>query len=217
MSDILNQIRKARIIAVVTIADERLAVKLARTLYDAGIRAMEITLRTNEALSCIKQVKNEIPKMLLCAGTLLTPLQVDAVVASGADFAVAPGCNPRILKAAAAANLFFAPGVSTASEIEIAMENGCRLLKYFPAETSGGIKHLEILASPFLHLMPQFIPLGGLTQDNSSPYFQSPLVAAVGGSWIAPTNWIADGNWTGITANATKAADFLNRIVASPG
>lgn len=212
MSDLLSKIEQARIIAVITVGDVRLAVPLARTLYEAGITAVELTLRTDSALECLKAVKREVPEMLLCAGTVLRVDQVEAVVEAGVDFAVAPGCNPRVLQAARQAGLFFGPGVATASEIEIALENDCRLLKYFPAETSGGLQHLRVLTSPFLHLSPRFIPLGGLTLQNFIGYLRSPLIAAVGGSWIAAPDLIGKADWQTIGSNARQAVARLEEL-----
>lgn len=199
------RIAEAKVIAVVTIADSTQAVPLAQTLLEAGISAIELTLRTDRAVECLNLVKKELPEMLLCAGTVLTPEQVGQVVDAGVDFAVAPGCNPRVLAAASKVGLFFGPGVATASEMEIAFENGCRILKFFPAETSGGLKHLRTLCSPFLHLKPRFIPLGGLTVDNFTTYLDDPLIIAVGGSWIAPRDLIDAGDWKTIGANAQAA------------
>ena len=127
-------------------------------------------------------------------------------------FAVAPGCNPSTLRAAKELGIPFAPGISTPSDIEIAVEHGCRLLKYFPAETSGGLAHLAAMAAPYAHLKLRYIPLGGLTQANMGDYLKSPLVAALGGSWIAKPDVIAKKDWAAITK---AAADAVAAVKAS--
>jgi len=205
MQSIESRIANAKVIAVVTISEPAQAVPLAKTLLESGITAIELTLRTEKALDCLRLVKKEVPEMLLCAGTVLTPEQVEQVTEIGVDFAVAPGCNPRVLAAAKEAGLFFGPGIATASEMEIALENGCRILKFFPAETAGGLKHLRTLTSPFLQFNPRFIPLGGLGLDNFMSYLADPLIIAVGGSWIAPRDLIDQRDWAAIGANARAA------------
>jgi 2-dehydro-3-deoxyphosphogluconate aldolase/(4S)-4-hydroxy-2-oxoglutarate aldolase len=205
-----SRIAEARVIAVVTVANPDLAVRLAEVLLESGIKAIELTLRTERAVECLREVRKAAPGMLLCAGTVLTPRQVEEVVEVGVDFAVAPGCNPRVLEAAAQAGLCFGPGIATATEVEIALENGCRVLKYFPAETSGGLKHLQTMASPFLHLSPRFIPLGGLTLGNFATYLDDPLIAAVGGSWIAPCDLVEKQDWESIRSNARAVMERLS-------
>jgi len=138
-------------------------------------------------------------------GTILTPEQVREVVDAGAAFGVAPGTNPRVLEAAVGAGLSFAPGVATPSDIERALEFGCRMLKFFPAEPSGGIPYLKSMAAPYLHLNLEFMPLGGLNAGNMPDYLQSSLVAAVGGSWLARRPVIQDRDWHRITEQAREA------------
>ena len=111
--------------------------------------------------------------MTLGFGTVLTIEQVKAVVDVGADFAVSPGCNPKIITEARKLGLSFAPGVMTPTDIEIALEQGCRTLKYFPAETSGGMAHLESMVAPYQHLGLKFIPLGGCNMENAGTYLRS--------------------------------------------
>jgi 2-dehydro-3-deoxyphosphogluconate aldolase/(4S)-4-hydroxy-2-oxoglutarate aldolase len=199
------RIRQSGVIATVTVPDAARAVELARVLSDAGIHAIELTLRTDAAIEAIRAVKAHVPEILLGAGTVLRPEQVEAVRAAGADFAVAPGCNPVVMEAAKSAALPFAPGIATASDIEQALMAGADLLKYFPAESSGGLRHLTDLSAPFRHLEIQFIPLGGLREETFMDYLQSGLCIAIGGSWIAPAGEIAAADWDAIRSRAQRA------------
>jgi 2-dehydro-3-deoxyphosphogluconate aldolase / (4S)-4-hydroxy-2-oxoglutarate aldolase len=202
---ILERIKNSGIIAVLIIDNEEDAVPLAEALLAGGINIMELTLRTPAALGAIRQVKANCPDMMCGAGTVLTVEQVEQVAEAGADFAVAPGMNSKIVAKAKEIGLPFAPGISTPSDIEAAIEHGCRLLKFFPAESAGGLKHLKNISAPYNFLNLQFIPLGGLNLDNMGNYLDSPSVIAIGGSWIAKQKEIKANNWELITANAKAA------------
>jgi 2-dehydro-3-deoxyphosphogluconate aldolase/(4S)-4-hydroxy-2-oxoglutarate aldolase len=195
-----------RVIAVLTIDSVEAAVPVTRALLEGGVAAMELTLRTPFAIEAIRAVKNEAPEMKVGAGTVLTVTQVDDVIAAGADFAVAPGTNPRIIQCCADRGIPFGPGVATPSDIEIAVENGCRILKYFPAETLGGLKHLKNMAAPYRHLGVRFIPLGGISAQNMRVYLDEAIIAAIGGSWIASRALIQHEDWDQIRLNAKEAA-----------
>ena len=201
----IERIRRTRILAVVTLESAEQAEPLALALRAGGITGMELTLRTSAGLESIRRIKSACPDMFVGAGTVLNEHQVAAVQGAGADFAVAPGFNPAVVKAAQSAGLPFAPGVCTPSEIEIALASGCRLLKFFPCEPSGGLSYLTSIAAPYLHLGVQFIPLGGIHPGNAQSYLASPLVAAIGGSWLAPLNDLQNGNWAGIRGFASEA------------
>lgn len=205
MKDMKEIIAQKKIIAVLTIDDAKDAVPLANALAAGGISAIELTLRTPAALEAIRRIKGEVPEVLVAAGTVLRPDQVGEVVKAGADFAVAPGMNPRVVKAAHDAGLFFGPGIMTPSEIEAALEFGCTLLKFFPAGTTGGLKHLNAMAAPYKHLGVKFIPLGGITQANVREILADPLIAAVGGSWLAKPELVRAGRFDEITRIAREA------------
>jgi len=207
--EIAEKIIKDRVIAVLVIDELKHAVPLAKALVKGGVNTIELTLRTPVALDATKAIKNEVPEITLGVGTVLTSEQVEAVAKIGADFAVAPGCNPNVIKAARECGLSFAPGIMTPTDIEIAVELGCRILKYFPAESSGGLKHLQSMVSPYQHLGLKFIPLGGLNIQNVSAYLQSSLIAAVGGSWIAKCSLIQAENWDAIIQNAQEIRNLL--------
>jgi len=202
---LMEQVSALGVVAVLTVDDPVDAVPLGKALLAGGVSAIELTLRTPRALESLKRIAAEVPEILIGAGTVLTPAQLQAVKDAGAKFAVAPGCNPSTLRAAKDLGLPFAPGICTPSDIEIAVEHGCKLLKYFPAETSGGLAHLSAMAAPYAHLKLRYIPLGGLTQANMGDYLKSPLVAALGGSWIAKPDVIAKKDWAAITKAAADA------------
>lgn len=170
---------------------------------------MELTLRTPAAIDALQQVKDQVPQMVLGAGTVLDAQQVAAVVSAGVDFAVSPGLDPSVVEAAVSAGLPFAPGVMTPSEIGTAIKLGCLDLKFFPAEPSGGIPMLKSIAAPFSHLGVRFLPLGGVNQNNAASWLEVPEVAAVGGSWLAPKSLIAERDWPAITARAAAASKLV--------
>ena len=201
-SEMRQQLAASRAIATVTVQNVEDAKPLADALLAGGINAMEITMRTPAALEVMKIISDNYSGILVMAGTVLTPIQVRQVQDAGAICAVAPGMNARVLQAAIEAELPFAPGVATPSEIEQALEFDCDILKFFPAEPMGGLKYLKSIQAPYAHLDLQFIPLGGLTAENAEDYLQEDIILAVGGSWIASESAITSGDWVGITQRA---------------
>lgn len=203
------RITTAGIVAVLIIDREEDGVPLANALLAGGVDVIELTLRTPAALGALRRIREEVPEMLVGAGTVLSPAQVLAVKAAGAAFAVSPGMNPRVLHAAADAGLPFAPGVATPTDVEQALECGCRLLKFFPAEASGGLAYLKAMSAPYLHIGVQFIPLGGVSEKNMASYLSDPLIAAIGGSWLAPREAIHEARWQDITTLAQRASTLI--------
>lgn len=210
--EIISKIDEAGIIAVLVIDELKHALPLANALLAGGLNTIELTLRTDVALDAAKLIKKEFPEINLGFGTVLTVEQVNTVVDIGADFAVAPGCNPKVIDEAIKQGLSFAPGIMTPSDIEIAIEKGCRILKYFPAETSGGMEHLKNMVAPYSYLGLKFIPLGGCNFENASTYLKSPLITAIGGSWIAKRSLIQAENWDIITANAKEIRNLISNL-----
>jgi 2-dehydro-3-deoxyphosphogluconate aldolase/(4S)-4-hydroxy-2-oxoglutarate aldolase len=198
-------LRDAGVIAVLVIDRLQDAVPLARALVAGGVRVMELTLRTDCALDALRAIREEVPEMTAGAGTVLTPGQVAAVSDAGAAFGVSPGLNPRVVTAAREAGLSFAPGVAVPSDVESALELGCRLLKLFPAEPMGGVAYLKSMAAPYEHLGVGFVPLGGINTGNLPSYLSEPLITAIGGSWIAPRDLIVQGDWSAIEQRAREA------------
>lgn len=209
MENLTDRLKKARIVAVLAVNDPAGAVDLAKALCDGGVTALEMTLRTQRAFECVSAIAGAGLPLTLGVGTILTPEQAREAKGRGADFGVSPGCNVRVIDAAAEVGLPFAPGIMTPSEIEQALEHGCKLMKFFPAESSGGMKHLQSMAAPYKHLGISFIPLGGLKLSNMKSYTDSPLVTAIGGSWIAPTSLIDAKDWAQIKKNAEEAVANL--------
>ena len=211
-SDLHNSLKNAKVVAVLVIDDAQHAVPLAHALLRGGIGVMELTLRTEAALPALRAIAAEVPDMLAGIGTVLTPGQVDQAQDAGAAFAVSPGLNATVVEHAHRKGLPFAPGIMTPSDIERALELGCRTLKFFPSESSGGLKHLASMAAPYLHLGLDFIPLGGLNAMNMGDYLRSPLISAIGGSWIAKRHLINNRDWAAIEANALEARQIADRI-----
>ncbi|MGB5420055.1 bifunctional 4-hydroxy-2-oxoglutarate aldolase/2-dehydro-3-deoxy-phosphogluconate aldolase [Algibacter sp.] len=213
--EIIKKIDEVGIIAVLIVDELKHAVPLAKALLAGGIDSIELTLRTPVALDAARLIKKEVPEICLGFGTVLTIDQVKAVVDAGADFAVAPGCNPKIIAEARKQGLSFAPGIMTPTDIEMALEEGCRVLKYFPAESSGGMDHLTNMVAPYQYLNPKFIPLGGCNLENAGSYLESSLITAIGGSWVAKRPLIQSENWAEITKNATEIRTLIKKIRAN--
>lgn len=180
------------------------AVPLARALAAGGLKAIEITLRTACGLDAIRAVADEVPDSLVGAGTILSPADYTAAVKAGAKFIVSPGATPSLFAAARESDVPFLPGTSTASEIMAAREAGLRVVKFFPAEQSGGAPFLKAISSPIADM--KFCPTGGISLKNAKDYLSLPNVVCVGGSWVAPKDLVAAGDWEGITTLAREAA-----------
>jgi len=208
---IAKRIEASGIVAVVVIDRVEHAVPLARTLLATGVDVMELTLRTPTALPALATIVREVPEMLVGAGTVTDVDQVSEAVEAGAAFGVAPGTNRKVLAAAREAGLSFAPGVLTPSDIEQAMEEGCRLLKFFPAEIAGGLEYIRMVTGPYAHLGLRLIPLGGLNATNMLKYLGDPLVLALGGSWLAPRELIQAEDWPQITQRVLQATQAIQQ------
>jgi 2-dehydro-3-deoxyphosphogluconate aldolase/(4S)-4-hydroxy-2-oxoglutarate aldolase len=211
---LLDRIEQCGVIAVLVVDQADRIVPLARALVACGIDVMELTLRTPAAIDSLRRVREEVPEMLAGIGTILREDQVDAVVEAGAAFGVAPGLQERVVRRAQDKGLPFAPGVVTPSEIERAIELGCREMKFFPAEPSGGIQYLRSMYAPYAHLGLQFIPLGGLNPQNIGGYLYDRAVPAVGGSWIAPRELVQTANWSAVIDHATEARRIVQELRA---
>lgn len=206
-----NRLSAAGVVPVVVINDAANAVPLAKALLAGGVKVIELTLRTAAGLDAIRAIAAEVPEMLVGAGTVLSTEQVREVKTAGAAFAVAPGTNRTILAAAQEVGLPFAPGVMTPSDIETALGMGCRMLKFFPAESAGGVTHLKAMAAPYGHLGVKFMPTGGIKEAQLADYLAVPTVAAVGGSWLATGAQIDAGDWAAITAQSAAAMAIVNK------
>jgi 2-dehydro-3-deoxyphosphogluconate aldolase/(4S)-4-hydroxy-2-oxoglutarate aldolase len=192
------------VMPVVLIDDAAHAVPLARALVAGGIRAIEITLRTGAALGAVQAIARDVPEAIAGVGTALSGADVLAAKGAGAKFIVSPGATPALLEAAIGSGLPFLPGIATASELMAGMAAGLSAFKFFPAAQAGGVEGLKALAGPFPHA--RFCPTGGVNAANAASYLALPNVACVGGSWIAPRELIAAGDFAKIEALALAAA-----------
>jgi 2-dehydro-3-deoxyphosphogluconate aldolase/(4S)-4-hydroxy-2-oxoglutarate aldolase len=178
-------------------------VPLARTLVDAGLPAIELTLRTPAALEAIERIASEVPDAWVGAGTVMTARQADDALAAGAQFLVSPGATPRLLDALEDSDVPFLAGTATASEVMALLERGITTAKFFPAEASGGVPALRALAGPFPQM--RFCPTGGIDAGNAPSYLALANVACVGGSWMLPPAALRTGDWKAIGALAASA------------
>lgn len=209
--NLTERIGRSGLVAVIVLEHAAQAAPLADALQAGGICAVELALRTPASLAALHALRKSAPALLIGAGTVLTPEQVAQVTDAGADFAVAPGTNRRVLAAAHAARLPFGPGITTPSEIETALEYGCNVLKFFPAQPAGGLEYLRTMIAPYLHLGLRYIPLGGLNGENIGSYAADKNILALGGSWIAPKASIDAADWQGITRRAELALGSIRQ------
>ena len=197
-------LRGIRVVPVVVIDDADKAVTLANTLLDAGLRAIEVTLRTPAGLEAIRRIAAEVPDMIVGAGSVRQAAQVGDIVNAGARFGVCPGSSPALLDAVDAAGLPFIPGAITPSETLALLERGYSLQKLFPAELSGGVQYLRGIAAPIPEA--HFMPTGGITVENAPAYLALDTVACIGGTWIAPASALAAFDFDTIADLARAAA-----------
>ena len=198
-----------RLVCIAVIDQPADAVPLAEALMAGGLNCLEITFRTAGAADAIARIRQSLPGAIVGAGTLLTADQVKQAVAAGAQFGVSPGLSEAVSQAAHQTKLSLFPGVVTPSEVMRAMELGWQHLKFFPAETFGGVKTLKALIGPFGHTGVKFIPTGGITAATLPDYLALPQVAAVGGSWMAERKLVADKAWSKITALTAEAMKII--------
>jgi 2-dehydro-3-deoxyphosphogluconate aldolase/(4S)-4-hydroxy-2-oxoglutarate aldolase len=199
--------RSARVIPVLTIDRLDDAVPLARALVAGGVRVLEVTLRTAVAIEAAKAIMADVPDAIVGIGTILNAGDLARAEALGVAFGISPGATPDLLKAAAASRMPFAPGIATASELMQALAHGFNLVKFFPAEPSGGIKALRALAGPFPDAL--ICPTGGIGEANAASWLGEPNVVAVGGSWLCPAADVRSANWAGITAICDRTLKSL--------
>lgn len=196
-TSVAEALRRWRIIPVIVIEDPKNGPNVAAALMAGGLPIAEITLRTKGALEALKRIKGEQPEMFAGCGTVLNVAQAKEVKAAGAEFVISPGFNRAVVDYCLEQELPVFPGVATASEIEAVLETGLSLMKLWPIETLGGIPFLELLAGPFGGV--QFNPSGGVTAATFERYLAAKNVTAVGGSWMAPSDWINGRQFDRIT------------------
>ncbi|WP_227463850.1 bifunctional 4-hydroxy-2-oxoglutarate aldolase/2-dehydro-3-deoxy-phosphogluconate aldolase [Nocardioides lijunqiniae] len=182
------------------------AVPVARALVAGGLPAIELTLRTPVALDAIRAIADDVPEILVGAGTVVTPGQAKEALDAGARFLVSPGATPTLLAAMADTGLPFLPGTATVSEALAVLEAGFTEMKFFPAEASGGAAYLRSVASPVP--AARFCPTGGITATTAADYLALPNVGCVGGSWLTPPAVLEAGDWARVESLARAAADL---------
>ena len=207
MSKIIDAIAQWRILPAITIERVEDAWPLAQALKAGGLPCAEVTFRTAAAEAALREIGRD-PYILLGAGTVLQPEQVDRAQAAGAQFMVAPGFNPKVVRRCRELNVPIIPGVSTPTEIEMALDAGIEVVKFFPAEVLGGVKILKAISAPYA--MVRFVPTGGINQENLAGYLALRAVLAVGGSWMVAPELIKAGRFDEIT-RLTAAAMAVAR------
>jgi 2-dehydro-3-deoxyphosphogluconate aldolase/(4S)-4-hydroxy-2-oxoglutarate aldolase len=200
---------RAPVVPVLAIEHVDDAVPLARALVDAGLPVLEVTLRTDRALEVIRRIATEVDGACVGAGTVLTPVHLDAVREAGGMFAISPGATDALFDAGDASAIPWIPAVATASELMHGLERGHRRFKFFPAEASGGIGALKSFAGPFP--LAKFCPTGGIDAGRAPGYLALPNVVTVGGSWMVPNDALAARDWNRIGTLAREAAGLRAR------
>jgi 2-dehydro-3-deoxyphosphogluconate aldolase/(4S)-4-hydroxy-2-oxoglutarate aldolase len=193
----LQVMQDAPVIPVIVLNDVAHAVPMARALVAGGIRMLEVTLRTPQALACIEAIAKAVPEAVVGAGTVRSRADAQAAASAGARFAVSPGYTSAVGQACRDVGLALLPGVATGGEIMMAQEDGFTQLKFFPAMQAGGPAMLKAWSGPFFDVM--FCPTGGVTLDNAPEFLSLPNVVCVGGSWLVPADALALGDWARIT------------------
>jgi len=207
MNELLKTIGDLGIIPVVKIDDASDAVPLAQALLAGGLPLAEITFRTSAAEQAIKNIVEKVPEVLVGAGTVLTTEQVDTAIAAGAKFIVTPGFNPRVVQHCIDKGIWVTPGCSTPTDIEMALEFGLKVVKFFPAEASGGLNALKAMSAPYKAI--KFVPTGGIDQKNLNDYLGFAPVLACGGSWMVKDDLIQSGSFKEITRLTREAVNGM--------
>ena len=193
----------APVIPVIVMNDVAHAVPMARALVEGGIRMLEVTLRTPQALACIEAIARAVPEAVVGAGTLRSKADAQAAANAGARFAVSPGYTSALGAACRDLGLPLLPGVATGGEIMAAQEDDFTALKFFPALQAGGSAMLKAWSGPFFDV--KFCPTGGISLQNARDFLALPNVLCVGGSWLVPADALAQGDWARITTLAREA------------
>ena len=209
---VFDQIARFKVVPVIAIESPDAALSLADALIKGGLPIAEITFRTEAAAAVIRKMTQERSDLFVGAGTILTLDNLKAAVDAGAKFGVAPGFNPNIVKAAQQMGFPFVPGVCTPSDVEAALSNGCKVLKFFPAGAMGGLTLLKSLMAPYGHTGVQFMPTGGVSPANLSEYLSTKGVVACGGTWIATKEEIAENKWELIASRCREVTSLVGSL-----
>jgi 2-dehydro-3-deoxyphosphogluconate aldolase/(4S)-4-hydroxy-2-oxoglutarate aldolase len=208
VTEALELIAAGRILPVVVLDDAAGAEPLATALLEGGLRAIEVTFRTDAAAAAIAGITGYTEEMLVGAGTVLTAEQVDRAVEAGARFVVTPGFGPAVVRRCQELGVPVFPGVATATEIQMALDAGLTTVKFFPAEQLGGVAMVKALSAPYRSV--RFIPTGGVNAGNVASYLAVPSVIAVGGTWMVAPDLLAAKDWTAVTDRTREALEGID-------
>jgi 2-dehydro-3-deoxyphosphogluconate aldolase/(4S)-4-hydroxy-2-oxoglutarate aldolase len=209
-SAILGQMRDFGVVPVVAIARAEDAPHLGQALLDGGLPCAEITFRTDAAEEAIKRIASELPEIFVGAGTVLNVEQAERAISAGARFIVSPGFDEKVVTWCLEHGVVITPGIATPTEINMALDHGLTILKFFPAEALGGIKTLKAISAPYVDV--KFIPTGGVNLENLAEYLRLPSVHACGGSWLVKRSLIDAGDFDEITRRAREALEVVHQV-----
>ena len=210
MDPVFERLHEIGLVPVVKINDAAKAVPLGEALVAGGLPCAEVTFRTPAAADAIRVMTEACPDLLVGAGTVLTPAQVDEAVAAGAQFIVAPGFNPRVVDYCLAHDILMAPGISDASGVEQCLERGLELVKFFPAEQAGGLPYIKALSAPYADV--KFMPTGGISPANLVQYLSCPAISCCGGTWMAKEDLIDGDRFDEIERLCHEAVELMEGV-----
>ena len=210
MTDMMKKLQKIGIVPVVVLNRADDALPLAECLVKGGLPCAEVTFRTDAAEESIRRMAKAYPDMIIGAGTVLTCEQADRAIDAGAKFIVSPGLNPRVTEYVLGKGVPMTPGVCTPTEIEAALQFGLDVLKFFPAEPSGGLKMIKALAAPYVGV--SFMPTGGIGAGNVRDYLAYDRIVACGGSWMVSGSLVKEGRFDEIERLVREAADIVKEV-----
>ena len=210
MNEVLEKLGKIGIVPVVVLDDAKDAENLGRALMEGGLPCAEVTFRTAAAEESIRILSEKFPEMIVGAGTVLTIEQVDRAVKAGAKFIVSPGTNPKVVDYCVKNNIPITPGTCTPSNVETALEFGLDVVKFFPAEPSGGLNFIKAIAAPYVGV--KFMPTGGINAKNVRDYLAYDRIIACGGSWMVTKDLIKAGDFEQIKKLTAEAAEIVKAV-----
>ena len=205
--DHIQELQTLRLVPVVSLASVADGLRLAEVLLEAGLPVMEITYRTACAAEALEAISSRFSELLLIAGTVLTPAQVDSAVAAGAQAIVSPGFTPQLASYCRSREIDLFPGVCTPSEVQMAAEAGLNILKFFPAEQAGGLKMLMMFRALYQDI--RFMPTGGINPDNLLDYLKLDNIICCGGTWLCPEQLMVEDRWDEIAARLSEARNLI--------
>ena len=212
MFEVLGQLGEIGIVPVITISDAEKAVPLAKALLAGGVPCAEVTFRAAGGEESMRRIAEEVPEILLGAGTVLSTAQADKAINAGAKFIISPGINPKVVNHCLEKGAAIAPGCMTPSDMEVALELCLDVVKFFPAEQAGGLAYIKAVAAPYTGL--SFMPTGGINPANLGKYASFKRVLACGGSWMVKKELIDEGNFDEITRLCREAVKIISEARA---